>query len=306
MNEHYQQLQIPVQGGELNVGVWGKAGPVIVACHGITGSHVSFQALADALDGQCRLIAPDLRGRGHSNHIDGPWGMRAHAEDVIAVLDYLAIDKAEILLGHSMGGFIAAVVGAEHPDRIGTIFMVDGGLPIMPAIPLHKFPFGDFLIARVVGKVLGPALDRLDMTFESREVYRQFWRDHPSFKSEWSEYVEAYLDYDLVGEAPNLRPATRKYGLLKDVRTQLFENLIPRSLKALKLPVYFLRAPRGMMNGPPLYKPARVTKVGKKLIDFHPVDIADVNHYTIILSHHGATAVAEKILEVLNHNKTSG
>src|SRR5690349_1757100 len=103
LSEAPKSIDVPVQGGTLRVGLWGDRGPVVVCAHGITANHVEFLALAEQLK-DCRLIAPDLRGRGRSNAIEGPWGMAAHAADIIAVLDHLGIAQADVMLGHSMGG----------------------------------------------------------------------------------------------------------------------------------------------------------------------------------------------------------
>ena len=53
-----------------------------------------------------RLIAPDLRGRGRSNTLPGPFGMTRHADDMAAVLDFLGVPRA-VVVGHSMGGFVS-------------------------------------------------------------------------------------------------------------------------------------------------------------------------------------------------------
>ncbi|MCA9693123.1 MAG: alpha/beta fold hydrolase, partial [Myxococcales bacterium] len=180
MSPSYRVEQVAVAGGSLTVAQWGSRGPVVLALHGITASHREFAALADALGDDVRLIAPDLRGRGRSNHIPGPWGMRAHAADMVAALDHLDVARADVLLGHSMGGFIAAVLAADHPARCGAVLLVDGGLHFMPSLPLHRLPFGDWLIGKLVQRILGPALTRLEMTFASPAAYRAYWRDHPA------------------------------------------------------------------------------------------------------------------------------
>ncbi|MBD2857731.1 alpha/beta hydrolase [Spongiibacter sp. KMU-158] len=299
-NNEYQLTSIKVPGGELAVAKWGRAGPVILAIHGITASHREFLALADALGTEYQLIAPDLRGRGNSRNISGPWGMLRHAQDMIAALDHFGVAQADIVLGHSMGGFVAAVMGAEFPERCRSILMVDGGLPIMPSLPIHRIPLiGEWLIEKIVRKVLGPALDRLDMHFASKEIYRDFWRDQAALKDHWSHYVEAYLDYDLYPTDQGFRPSTNKAALLEDVKTQLFENVIPQSLKKLKGPVRFLRAERGLQNDKPLYPLKSLIKAGKQIQGFSMTDIEDSNHYTILLSDAGANQSVAEIKQLL-------
>lgn len=295
----YKTVDVPVEGGTLRVGLWGTSGPVIVCAHGITANHTEFLWLAEQLGPGYRLIAPDLRGRGRSNAITGPWGMAAHAADVVAVLDHLGIAKADLLLGHSMGGFVAAVAAAQAPDRFARVLMVDGGVPLMNVGFIAWLPFSNYLIEKLTQKIIGPSLTRLDMTFASREDYRDFWRPHPALAGDWSPYFEQYVDYDLVGEAPALRASTRKEALLRDVRTQLVEDLVPRSLKQIRCPVRFLRAPRGIMNDKALYAEGKLAKVTSGIAQYSSATIPDVNHYTILLSERGARAVAADIRRML-------
>ncbi|MGK3816897.1 alpha/beta fold hydrolase, partial [Enterococcus faecium] len=55
-----------------------------------------------------RLLAPDLRGRGRSADLSGPFGMSAHSDDLAAILDAAGVDRA-LIVGHSMGAFVSAV-----------------------------------------------------------------------------------------------------------------------------------------------------------------------------------------------------
>ena len=291
-------IDVPVQGGLLRVAVWGDRGPVVLCAHGITANHAEFLWLADQLK-DCRLIAPDLRGRGRSNGITGPWGMAAHAADMIAVLDHLGIKQADVLLGHSMGGFVAAVAAGQYPDRFKKVLMVDGGIPLFDIRFIAWLPFSRWIVEKIVQKVIGPSLTRLDMTFADRAAYHAFWRPHPAVKDDWSPYFERYIDYDLEGEPPALRPSTRKSALLDDARTQLVENLVPRSLKQIRCPVRFLRAPRGIMNAAALYDERKLAKAAGGIGTFSSVTIPDVNHFTILLSERGAKAVAAEVRQLL-------
>nr|MBA2555364.1 alpha/beta fold hydrolase [Geodermatophilaceae bacterium] len=122
---NYDVFEVPVDGGVLTVGRWsgGPEAPVVLAAHGITGNHLSWAAVARALDGAVTLVAPDLRGRGRSNGLPEPFGIRAHADDLAAVLDELGIAKTA-LVGHSMGGFVATTAAAVHPERFGPLVLV--------------------------------------------------------------------------------------------------------------------------------------------------------------------------------------
>lgn len=89
----YQSFDVPVTGGSIHVGRWGSGRAVVVGAHGLTGTHMNFEAIADQLGDAVTLLAVDLRGRGKST-ASGPYGMARHGEDLIAVLDYAGAAEA--------------------------------------------------------------------------------------------------------------------------------------------------------------------------------------------------------------------
>ncbi len=295
----YHGRKAAVRGGDLYFGIWGERGPLILASHGLTANHIGFQALAEQLGNDFRLVAPDHRGRGRSRDITGPWGMGAHADDLFAILDELGEARADLLIGHSMGGFVAAVAGARAPQRFGGILFIDGGLPTIDKMPEGLSP------EALVQAVIGPALDRLDMRFGSLENYLAFWRKHPAFASEWSPYVEQYAAYDLIGNPPDLRSSTVKPAIIADVQTQLVDNLVPQALARLQLPASFLSAPRGIMNTDPLYAPEVLQDWARRTPGLELKNVEDVNHYTIVLSETGARAIAAEIRALLARTRQS-
>lgn len=282
----YRTAAIDVPGGRLHYAVWGERGPLILLSHGITGHHRSFDALARELAADYCLLAPDHRGRGRSRDISGPWGMREHAADVLRVLDAEGRDTIDLFLGHSMGGFIAAVTAAMAPQRVARLLMVDGGLPLLEELP----PGMD--AEQLIQAVLGPSMERLQMRFDSRQSYQQYWREHPALGPYWDADIEAYLDYDLIGEAPGLRAATRREAVIGDVETQLIGDTVPAALRALQQPIRFLQAPRGLMDGKPLYPESVFQLWQPRLQHFSRSMIDDVNHFTIMLKQSGAAQVA--------------
>src|ERR1700737_4668401 len=110
---------VEVPGGALGCfrfGVEGKQ-PIAVAVHGITGSSRAWLPVARALGDRAALVAPDIRGRGRSSELPGPYGMDVHVRDLLAVLDALGLERAA-LVGHSLGAYIVAWLGASHPERV--------------------------------------------------------------------------------------------------------------------------------------------------------------------------------------------
>lgn len=278
MSLRYERTAVRVDGGELTVGVWGGEGPVVLAVHGITGSHLAWSILGRRLDGRARLAAVDLRGRGGSGELPGPYGMAAHAADCAAVLDTLGAEDA-VVVGHSMGGFVSLVLGDRYPDRVERIVLVDGGPPLH--LPEGVDP--DTQLAAVIG----PAAKRLEMRFPDREAHFDFWRAHPAFK-EWTDAKAAYVDYDLTGTEPELHSRVSADAVRDDSIDIYTGDALAGAWQRLRRPTTMLRAERGMLDEPvPLYPdPA---PIAARI----PVrTVPGTNHYTIVLSENGADEVA--------------
>jgi pimeloyl-ACP methyl ester carboxylesterase len=99
-----------------------------VLIHGLgDGAHVWMDLLWNLPAGY-QAFAVDLRGHGNSpRSADGRYLVSQHATDVIQTLDMLRVDRA-VLVGHSMGGDIAARVTIAHPERVAALVMVDVGM----------------------------------------------------------------------------------------------------------------------------------------------------------------------------------
>jgi lipase len=285
----YDAFDVPVDGGDLRVGRWAASdpdAPVVLAVHGVTANHLAWQLLG-ALD-RFTVVAPDLRGRGRSSRLEGAAGIDRHADDLVAVLDHLGL-SAPLVLGHSMGGFVAAAFVARHGTRAAGTVLVDGGLPFPP------LPEGTTTEV-ALNATIGPAAQRLNMTFETPADYLAFWRPHPAFADHWTPQLEEYLTYDLEGQ----RSSVSIDAVREDSEGVLDADVAARNAAALPSGTVFMRAPRGMFDDPGgLY--------ARELVDAHRArfpavdvrEVPDTNHYTIVMSEPGARAVADALADVL-------
>jgi pimeloyl-ACP methyl ester carboxylesterase len=287
----YERFTVPVVGGDLTVGAWGaEDAPVVVLVHGITSNHLSLAVLAEALP-EFRVVAPDLRGRGRSSVLPGPWGMVRHAADVVALIE--STGGPAVLAGHSMGGFVVTEVARARPDLVSGLVLIDGGLPL-------RAPAGVDL-QTVAERGLGPALQRLRMTFPSRAAYREFWRPHPALSADWSEAIEAYLDYDLVGEEPDLHSSVVTEAALQDLADEFVQPRQPSDLLgAYRGAARMLMVDRGLLGeAPGLYSAEERTAWAAALPRLAMEIVPDLNHYTLVLRPEGVAPVAAAVRATL-------
>ncbi|WP_037732320.1 alpha/beta hydrolase [Streptomyces megasporus] len=280
-----KDLSVPVRGGDLAVSEWPGAGEPVIALHGITSNSRIFGALADALGEDVPLLAPDLRGRAGSAGLPGPYGLAEHVEDVIALLDHRGLERA-VLVGHSMGAFVAALTAARRPDRVAGAVLVDGGVGF-PA------PEGTD-IDELLEAVIGPAMRRLSMTFPDRDAYRTFFREHPALAAHWCDAVRAQVDRDLVGEAPEMRSSCVLEAIRADGADVLAdsETLAAVRTASAKVPMALLWAERGMLDEPQgLYDEDRLAAAELDGTGVTVRCVPDTNHYSIMLAPHATEAI---------------
>ncbi|GAA0582732.1 hypothetical protein GCM10010172_79840 [Paractinoplanes ferrugineus] len=266
-----REFDVPVDGGSLRVLDWPGDGPAVIAAHGITANALSWAAVARELDGAVHLLAPDLRGRARSAGITGPFGMAAHAADVVAVADHLGLDRVG-LVGHSMGGFVVTETVKRHPDRVSGVLLVDGGLPL----PLPPGLDVDTALLATIG----PAMRRLSMTFASEPEYLAYFRANPALGDHWSDDIADYVRRDFTGTGSSCR--------LEAVRADARDMLTAPA----PAPFPLLGAPRGLQDEETgMYPGATLEAAGAEVVP-------DVNHYTILLGK-GAATVAARIRATL-------
>ncbi len=106
---------------------WGdEAAPKLFMVHGWMDISASFQFVVDALKRDWHVIAPDMRGFGHSDWAPGGYWFPDYLADLEALLDHYSPDEPVTLVGHSLGGNITSVYAGVRPSRVARLVSLEG------------------------------------------------------------------------------------------------------------------------------------------------------------------------------------
>jgi pimeloyl-ACP methyl ester carboxylesterase len=125
-------------------------GPVILLLHGTGRSVADWQeGLSDRLARRHRVVGFDYYGHGLSDREHGlRYGPVLWKEQAVDVLDALGIERVTVV-GHSLGGSVAAMFTADHPDRVERSVFIGHGIAMDP---MQWVPFvpglGELAMAR--------------------------------------------------------------------------------------------------------------------------------------------------------------
>lgn len=110
--------------GDIDIGYndVGK-GEAVLFLHGFPHNRSLWAAQLSALFDRARCIAPDLRGFGSST-VAAPYSMDQYADDAVALLDALSIERA-VMCGLSMGGYVALALWRRHRARVRGLILMD-------------------------------------------------------------------------------------------------------------------------------------------------------------------------------------
>lgn len=115
--------RLRVNGIELHYLQQGE-GTALVLLHGLGTGSADWDYVMPALSQRFRVIAPCLRGFGASERPPGPYSVPLLADDVLGLLDALAIERCH-LCGVSLGGAVALQFAVDHPARLESLIVIN-------------------------------------------------------------------------------------------------------------------------------------------------------------------------------------
>ncbi len=165
----------------------------MLCLHGLTRNSRDFEDLAPHLQRRHRVIVPDLRGRGFSARDPNPQNYQPaiYIQDIIALLDTLGAERVSVI-GTSLGGLLAMMLGVGHRTRIAGLVLNDIGPEADPA--------GIERIKGYAGR-LPPPKDWTDALAQTKTMFGDAW---PNLTAErWATIVRRGYREDASG-APHV------------------------------------------------------------------------------------------------------
>jgi pimeloyl-ACP methyl ester carboxylesterase len=267
----------------MNVAVWEGDGPPILALHGLTSTHHCWSPLANDLRDRL-VIAPDLRGRGGSMAMGGPYGLPSHARDVVGLIDEMHLDGI-VLVGHSMGAFVAPMVARRAGGRVTRCVLLDGGPPV-------ALPF--FLIRPLV---------RMALRRQAREAGEPFTsvdealdgpagvalNGHPDVRGT----VASWLDDSAVTVDDGRAAAVDTAAIPVDGVSNFFDREVRDAARNLACPAQLLYAEWGARDGArPFYDLRAAASLARSIPHLTTRQVKAANQLTVLFAPEVRQAVA--------------
>jgi esterase len=254
---------VNVNGNNIQLADYPGENGTIIAIHGLTGTHKNMHYYAEEYKGSYRFIAVDLRGRGNSAETDVEPSIFKHAEDILGLIKVLKIDNP-ILLGYSMGAFIAAIVASELKSTKALI-LLDGAAKASE----HQ------------RDIVQPSLGRLSRAYRSKEHYvAEIQKIYNNLGIKWNDVLQNTVEYEVGPVGDHWENKSSESQIIADFES--FFTFDPEKIcSQIECPVLLVYAEGNIGSMPPLFYLAdyEQTRQSTKLIE---TVISDCNHYTMV------------------------
>jgi pimeloyl-ACP methyl ester carboxylesterase len=152
-------------GAPVHYADYGGDGQAMVMLHGLGGSFIEWMLLAPLLTSHFRVLALDMWGFGRTE-VNGRKSTIYNNQELTAAFIAEVAGSDATVVGHSMGGLVAMMLAARHPEVVSNLVLVDPAVPpVAESTPIIPRPILNVLLQSVtvgntvgvlMGKVLGP------------------------------------------------------------------------------------------------------------------------------------------------------
>lgn len=120
-----QTRQLRIRGLNYHIQEWGdSSNPTLFLIHGWMDCGATFNHVAERLQDEFHVVAPDLRGFGNTEHAQGYW-FADYFADLNEILDHYSPGRPVNLIGHSMGGNIVMMYAGICPERVSRVLSLE-------------------------------------------------------------------------------------------------------------------------------------------------------------------------------------
>jgi pimeloyl-ACP methyl ester carboxylesterase len=259
-------------GIQIQLAIWQGEGNPILCVHGLTANCRCWDLIASSLVPENNILAMDLRGRGLSDKPASGYSLQYHIQDIFCVLDNIRQEKI-VLMGHSLGAFIALAFAANYPERTEKIILMDGGGQ------LTQDQWDKVTLA------IKPSLDRLGHVFPSFAAYVANMKLAP-FLQPWSQALEDYFRYESESVEGGVRSRINPANILEEAQN-IQQETPSKYYSKVTCPVLILRATDGILSNDDLVLPeSAVDRMVLEIPNARRADINGTNHFSILFQPH--------------------
>ncbi len=231
--------------------------------HGLTGNHLNMRYYAEFLSGEYKVVSVDLRGRGDSGKGYENSSIFSHAKDIIKLIE-LKNYKDVILIGHSMGAYIASIV-ASKSSLVNKIILLDGTAKV----------------SKRHDDIVKPSLSRLSKKYISRKDYVDEVKSiYEKLGVKWSDELKEIVEYEIEKKEKYWENKSDEKVILSDWNS--FKRFNQQEIMSkIECPVFLVYAHGRIGPKKPLFLVEEYEETLKNTKNIETLDTV-CNHYTMI------------------------
>jgi len=263
-----EHLTIRANGAAFHVARTGS-GPPLLLLHGWPEFWLTWEPVMTRLASRFTLIAPDLHGFGDSDKPEGAYGPDQHTDDMVALLNALAIEKVGVV-GHDVGGAVMQPLARRAPDKIAGLFFFDfvyPGIGPRMAAPdrLNQIWYQSFNQMEMAPALVGATRETC------RSYIGHFLRNWAHRKAAFDDALEAFTDNYM--KPGNLAGGFAHYTASHAGRVKMMQGEAPQ-LPPITLPTCIRWAEHD-----PLFPYAWTDRLGDSFANLDLKMFPDVGHF---------------------------